>query len=236
MKKPINENKIVILSGAGISAESGIQTFRDSNSLWNEYSIEDVATPQAWRNNPKLVLDFYNQRRKDVANAGPNGAHKALANLQDKFETVIVTQNIDDLHERAGSKNVIHVHGEITKARSSDDSNDIKHIGYAPINYGDICSKGSQLRPHIVWFGEEVLNYDVARQHIETAKRVLIIGTSLSVFPIAGLLKKARFHSEKIIVSLDIESKPFGYQFVRGKATEMVPYICNCWLDGRSAL
>ncbi|MCW8879753.1 MAG: hypothetical protein OQK04_04695 [Kangiellaceae bacterium] len=232
MKKEIDDNKVVILSGAGISAESGIRTFRDSGGLWNQYSLEEVATPEAWRKNPKLVLEFYNERRKDVSKAKPNCAHKAIAGLQKKYETVVITQNIDDLHERAGSKNVIHVHGEITKARSSTDPRIVTNIGYESIDIGSLCASGSQLRPHIVWFGEEVLNYEIAREHIQTAKRVLIVGTSLSVFPVAGLLKKARYHSEKLIVSLDVDKKPYGYQFVRGKATEMVPYVCNSWLEG----
>ena len=236
MKKEIDENKVVVLSGAGISAESGIQTFRDSDGLWENYSINEVATPRGWRENPDLVLAFYNERRSQISEVEPNKAHKAIAQLQEKYETVVITQNIDDLHERAGSKNVIHVHGEITKARSTSHPDVVTEIGYKPISIGDSCEFGSQLRPHIVWFGEEVHNYELCREHIRTAKRVLIVGTSLAVYPVAGLLKKARYKAEKIIVSLDIEKKPFGYQFIRGKASEMVPYICNCWLDGRAAI
>ncbi|WP_444995390.1 NAD-dependent deacylase [Aliikangiella sp. IMCC44359] len=236
MKKPINHNKIVVFTGAGISAESGLKTFRDSNGLWNEYSVNEVATPKAWSNNPELVLNFYNERRKEICNTRPNDAHLWIAKLEEKYEVVVVTQNIDDLHERAGSKNVIHVHGEITKARSSQDSNFVTTIGYDDINIGETAADGSQLRPDIVWFGEAVMNYDISREHFSTAKRVLVVGTSLSVFPVAGLLKKARYSAEKVIVAFDIEKKPYGYHFVRGKATEIVPYISKCWLAGRRAV
>lgn len=146
-----------------------------------------------------------------------------------------MTQNVDDLHERAGSNKVIHVHGELTKSRSTIDESLVYHIGDKDINIGDTCEKGSQLRPHIVWFGEQIENNDIARKAIRTAARVLVIGTSLTVYPAAGLLKRARYHAEKIIVSLDIEKKPYGYTWHRGTAVDLVPHIRSLWLNGRKA-
>ena len=233
MSKPIDSNKIVVFSGAGISVESGLPTFRDSNGLWNNYSISEVATPQAWERNPKLVLDFYNKRREQAAAALPNKAHYAITELEKNYEVVVITQNVDDLHERAGSKNVIHVHGELVKSRSTIDKNLIYHISGKDIQLGDTCEKGGQLRPHIVWFGEEIHNYELCVQNIKTAGKVLVIGTSLTVYPIAGLVKKARYHAAKIIVSLEIEKKPFGFTFLRGTAVDIVPYIVNSWMAGR---
>jgi NAD-dependent deacetylase len=182
------KKKIVVLSGAGISAESGIQTFRDSNGLWENYKIEEVATPEAWRRNPKLVLDFYNLRRKNAAEAQPNKAHLALAELESRFDIEIITQNVDDLHERAGSTNVLHLHGELRKARSVANENLITDIGEKKIFLGDLASDGCQLRPHIVWFGEDVPLLDKAAFICEKADYFLIIGTSLQVYPAAGLL------------------------------------------------
>ena len=236
MSKEINQNKVVVFTGAGVSAESGIKTFRDSNGLWNEHAVEDVATYAAWKRNSELVLAFYNARREEICNAQPNAAHRSIADLQDKYEVVVITQNIDDLHERAGSNNVIHVHGEITKARSEIDNKYIVNIGYEPIVLGNQCPQNGQLRPHIVWFGEQVFGFEKAKEHFKTAKRVLIVGTSLSVYPVAGLLKRARYHAEKIIVSFDIEKKPFGYKLVRGKATDVVPYVSDCWLKEKRAV
>ncbi|MDH5181205.1 MAG: NAD-dependent deacylase [Gammaproteobacteria bacterium] len=233
MSRPIDHNKIVILTGAGVSAESGLQTFRDSDGLWNNYNVADVATPQAWQRNPQLVLDFYNHRRSEAAKAQPNAAHLAIAELEKNFDVTVITQNVDDLHERAGSSNVIHIHGELNKVRSTLDPELIYNIGDKPIKPGDTCDKGAQLRPHIVWFGEIPEHMDTASQHLKTAGKVLVIGTSLAVYPAAGLLKKARHHAEKIIVALDIERKPYGYTWLRGKAGDIVPHIVNCWLEGR---
>ncbi|MBL4798894.1 MAG: NAD-dependent deacylase [Oleispira sp.] len=231
MKPEIDKNKIVIFSGAGISAESGLQTFRDSDGLWNEHAVEDVATPEGWSADPKLVLNFYNERRIQAFQASPNAAHKAIAKLEEKFEVVVITQNIDDLHEKAGSTNVVHVHGQLKFARSSLDDRLLYPLEDKPIHIGDVCEKGSQLRPHVVWFGEQIHNYEIARDHIITASRVLVVGTSLSVFPAAGILKKARFHAEKIIVTLNLEKKPHGFKLLRGKATALVPSIINNWLN-----
>lgn len=182
--KPI----LVVFTGAGISAESGIQTFRDTGGLWEEYNINDVATPQAWEKNQKLVLDFYNKRRKQVIQAQPNKAHFALVDLEKKYDVQIITQNIDDLHERAGSKNVLHLHGEIIKSRSSIDVSLVYKINGDEINFGEKCELGSQLRPHIVWFGEMVPEMETAYSISETADIFMVIGTSMAVYPAAGLI------------------------------------------------
>ncbi|MCX7954886.1 MAG: NAD-dependent deacylase [Bacteroidales bacterium] len=180
--------KLVVLTGAGISAESGISTFRDSGGLWEQYRIEDVATPEAWEKNPQLVLEFYNQRRKQLLECKPNEAHLILAELEKWFEVYIITQNVDDLHERAGSKNVLHLHGELKKARSTVDPNLIYEIDGWELKWGDKCEKGSQLRPHIVWFGEPVPKMAEAIAITEKADIFVIIGTSLVVYPAASLI------------------------------------------------
>ena len=180
--------KIVVLTGAGISAESGLKTFRDSNGLWENHKIEDVATPQAWKADPEMVLEFYNQRRLQASVAVPNQAHFSLANLEDCFSVTIVTQNVDDLHERAGSSEVIHLHGELTKARSSKNPSLIYHINEKRIEIGDLCDDGHQLRPHIVWFGEEVPFINKVIPYFQRADIIIVIGTSLSVYPASGLV------------------------------------------------
>jgi NAD-dependent deacetylase len=182
------KKRLVVFTGAGISAESGIKTFRDAGGLWEQYRIEDVATPEAWQKNPALVLDFYNQRRKQVMEAQPNAAHYLIAELQKKFDVQVVTQNIDNLHERAGSKQVLHLHGEIMKARSSVDPHLIYSLDTSEIKLGDLCRKGSQLRPHIVWFGEMVPEMDTANILATNAELFVVIGTSLNVYPAAGIL------------------------------------------------
>lgn len=183
--------KLVILSGAGMSSESGIKTFRDSGGLWEEYDVTEVATPMAWKKNPGLVLRFYNERRRQLAGCLPNGGHFGLAKLEKYFDVSIITQNIDDLHERAGSTKVLHLHGELTKARSTEDPSIIYEIGYNDINPGDRCNKGSQLRPHIVWFGEEVPMMDEAIHITEGADIFVVAGTSLNVYPAAGIINYA---------------------------------------------
>lgn len=184
----MKKKKIVVFSGAGISAESGIKTFRDSGGLWEEYKIEDVATFEAWTKNQKLVLDFYNQRRKQVMEASPNKAHEYVADLQKKYDVQVITQNIDDLHERAGSKKVLHLHGEIMKSRSSISDSLVYEVKSPEIKQGDLCEKGSQLRPHIVWFGEAVPEMDKAVKLAEEADIFITIGTSLNVYPAANLI------------------------------------------------
>lgn len=178
---------LVVLTGAGISAESGIATFRDSNGLWCNHRVEDVATPEGWYKNKQLVLDFYNERRRGLMKAEPNEAHKKLAELQKYFNVTIITQNVDDLHERAGSENVIHLHGELKKARS-EKNEELVYDCHADIAIGDLAEDGAQLRPHIVWFGEPVPMIEPATLATETADIFLIVGTSLQVYPAAGLL------------------------------------------------
>jgi NAD-dependent deacetylase len=183
--------KFVILTGAGISAESGIRTFRESDGLWEEYKVTEVATPEAWQNNRSLVLSFYNERRKQLSAVEPNGGHFGIAMLENYFDVHVITQNIDNLHERAGSKRVLHLHGELTKARSTIDPSLIYDIGYKDIKEGDRCSLGSQLRPDIVWFGESVPMMDEAIRIAETADIFAVIGSSLVVYPAAGLITYA---------------------------------------------
>ena len=193
---PEHKLRLTILSGAGVSADSGLKTFRDHDGLWENYNVYDVATPEAWQRNPELVLEFYNKRRREVKKATPNAGHIALASLQDHFDVQIVTQNIDDLHERAGSRNVLHLHGEIFKSRSTG-THTVYPIEGTELNPGDCCPAGSQLRPHIVWFGEEVPMLEQAIPLFETADIVLVAGTSLEVYPAAGLIQfsgNARAH------------------------------------------
>lgn len=180
--------RIVVLSGAGISAESGIQTFRDGDGLWNKYRFEDLASPEAWARDPKLVTEFYNWRRKIVFEAEPNAGHKALVRLEAKYDVQIITQNVDDLHERAGSKNVLHLHGEIKKARSTVDPKLVYDLDHWEIKMGDTCEKGSQLRPHIVWFGEAVTMIEPAAHISASADLFLVVGTSMVVYPAASLV------------------------------------------------
>lgn len=182
--------KIVVLSGAGISAESGIRTFRDTNGLWKDHSIEDVATPEGWQRNQDLVLQFYNERRKQAFAVQPNAGHRALADLEQYYDVTVVTQNVDNLHEKAGSTHVIHLHGELSKVRSSADESLIYELDETQweVKKGDVCEKGSQLRPHIVWFGEAVPMLDVAAEETAEADIFIVVGTSLQVYPAAGLI------------------------------------------------
>lgn len=186
------KKKLVIFSGAGVSAESGLKTFRDAGGLWEEFRIEDVATPEAWAANPALVTEFYNLRRKQVMEAQPNEAHKLIAELESRYDISIITQNIDDLHERAGSKNVLHLHGEIMKVRSSLYPELVYPIDKWEIKIGEMCERGSQLRPHIVWFGEMVPEMDNAIGITSEADMFVVIGTSLNVYPAAGILNYAK--------------------------------------------
>lgn len=185
------KKRLVVLTGAGISAESGIRTFRDSDGMWEEYRVEDVATPEGFFRDPELVLNFYNRMRQDLKNHHPNFAHEALAQLENKYDVSIITQNIDDLHERAGSSEVLHLHGELLKARSIDDENLVVSLpsDSLDIALGDKAPDGAQLRPHIVWFGEPVPNIELAIQWVQKADLFLIIGTSLLVYPAAGLVR-----------------------------------------------
>lgn len=181
------KKNLIVLTGAGISAESGLKTFRDSDGLWMGYDVYEVASPQGWQKNPQLVLDFYNQRRREVAKAKPNAAHSGIAELQNNFNVTVITQNIDDLHERAGSKNVIHLHGEIFKMRSERDESTFYEIA-GDIEFGQKAPDGSQLRPHVVWFGEPVPMIEQAARVMTSADIFILAGTSLQVYPAAGLI------------------------------------------------
>ena len=196
--------KVVVLSGAGISAESGIPTFRGIDGLWEGHRVEDVASPQGWRADREMVLEFYNMRRKAVLEAEPNEGHKVLARMEDQFDVQIITQNIDDLHERGGSSNILHLHGEIRKARSTANASLIYEIDGPYLNLGDKCELGSQLRPHIVWFGEDVPLIRPAAQMVSEADVLIVVGTSLNVYPAAGLLHYAKDNSRKFLVDPNV--------------------------------
>jgi NAD-dependent deacetylase len=221
--------KIVVLTGAGVSAESGINTFRDSGGLWEQHRIEDVATYDAWRRNRELVLRFYNLRRRQLAEVSPNPAHYALARLEERYDVQIVTQNVDDLHERGGSTKILHLHGEMVKARSTLDESLIYTIGYKDINEGDKCEKGSQLRPHIVWFGEAVPNIEIAAEMVSEADILMVVGTSLAVYPAAGLVNLHRGSGPRYLIDPNAgELKCSGkWVIIAKKAGEGVPELVD---------
>ncbi|WP_439555274.1 SIR2 family NAD-dependent protein deacylase [Dyadobacter sp.] len=224
--------KLVVLSGAGISAESGISTFRDNGGLWDNYRIEDVATPEAWARNQELVLDFYNQRRKQAYEVKPNAAHYALVELEKHFDVSIITQNVDNLHEVAGSSNVIHLHGELFKSRSTKDPGLVYQMDSWELKNGDLCELGSQLRPHIVWFGEEVPMMEKAIDVTETADIFLVIGTSLAVYPAAGLVHYVRPGQPIYIIDPaqpDIRLKP-NMVFIQEKASTGMEVLTKQYL------
>ncbi len=212
---------LVVLSGAGISAESGIPTFRDADGLWEGHDVMEVASPEGWHNNPELVLDFYNQRRKAAAAAEPNQGHKILAELEENFKVTVITQNVDDLHERAGSSEVVHLHGKLSEVRSTADESLIYDIGGKAIQLGDLCDKGSQLRPNIVWFGEMVPMIDVASQITERADIFLIVGTSMAVYPAAGLIDFVPAQNPIYVVDpkTPMMREQSNVQFIQDKAT-----------------
>lgn len=215
------KQKLVVLSGAGISAESGIQTFRAADGLWEGHDIMEVATPQGWQKNPALVLDFYNQRRKQADSVKPNAAHYALVELEKKYDVTIITQNVDNLHEKAGSKKVIHLHGELFQSRSTVDKNLVYNMKGSELNLGDKCEKGSQLRPNIVWFGEEVPMIEPAADIASTADIFIVIGTSLVVYPAAGLVQYAPKKATVYVVDLNmphVDARP-NLVLIEEKAT-----------------
>ncbi|TRW27346.1 NAD-dependent deacylase [Flavobacterium zepuense] len=213
--------KVVVLSGAGMSAESGINTFRDAGGLWEGHDVMEVASPEGWRKNPALVLDFYNKRRRQLFEVQPNKAHFITAELEADFEVTIITQNVDDLHERAGSNNVLHLHGELLKARSVYNTNDIIDFK-GDINLGDLHTDGYQLRPHIVWFGEAVPAIEEAIPYVEQADYIIVIGTSLQVFPAAGLLDFATRDAQIYY----IDPKPAGIPNLRNPL-EVFPVLAS---------
>lgn len=213
--------KLVILTGAGMSAESGIRTFRDMGGLWEEYDVMEVASPQGWEQNRELVLRFYNERRRQLKECRPNAGHLGLVDLEKDFDVQIITQNVDNLHERAGSRKVLHLHGLLTQARSTADSHLVYDIGYKDINEGDLCEKGAQLRPHIVWFGEPVPAIREAEELTRQAELFAVIGTSLSVYPAAGLLHVVPEGCPVFIIDPNdvVLYGMFDYEFIDEKAS-----------------
>lgn len=218
---------IVILTGAGISAESGLKTFRDSDGLWEGYDIQDVATPEAWKKNPGLVQQFYNERRKAVLEARPNAAHYALVQLEEKYNVYIITQNIDDLHERAGSTNVLHLHGVITKSQSDVDSTLTYPIDGWELTERDVCEYGQPLRAHVVWFGEQVPNMDTAASLCAVADIFAVIGTSLQVYPAAGLTQYVPQHTQKFVVDKKASYQNSGVTVIENIASVGVPEMVS---------
>lgn len=226
------KKRIVLFSGAGMSAESGISTFRDSNGLWENYNIEEVATPEAWRKNPALVQQFYNERRSGIINAAPNKAHALIALLEQDFLVEVITQNIDDLHERAGSSTVHHLHGNIRFAKSSGPNQERKlyPIEGSTLNLNsDLCDEGYPLRPHVVWFGEEVPMYETVIPIIQQADIFIVIGTSLNVYPAAGLIHYCNPISRKYIIDPNASTLnvPEDYHLIPKQAIEGMEELMN---------
>lgn len=220
--------KVAVLTGAGVSAESGLSTFRDAGGLWEGHDVTEVASPEGWRTNRELVLNFYNERRAQLKDAKPNAAHHAIAELEMKYDVTVITQNVDDLHERAGSSNIIHLHGELVKARSSVDEHLLYEIGYKEICIGDKCDRGSQLRPHIVWFGEMVPMIEVAAEVVSEADMLIVVGTSLVVYPAASLVDFTQHGIPIYIidpVKPDLYSYPTNIEFIVEKAAKGMPEL-----------
>ncbi len=227
------KKRIVVLTGAGVSAESGIRTFRDSGGLWEDHDVMDVATPEAWERNMEMVMRFYNQRRKQLYEVSPNAAHYALVELEKKYDVQIITQNVDDLHERAGSTHVMHLHGELKKVRSTVDESLVYTLDGWELKVGDTCEKGSQLRPHIVWFGEPVDMIPAAARLTETADILVVIGTSLNVYPAAGLINYVVPGTPIYLIDpghLDMDHIT-SLRFIKAKATEGVGTLLKELLD-----
>lgn len=226
------KQKLVVFTGAGMSAESGIKTFRDSGGLWENYDINEVATPLAWAKNPQLVLDFYNARRKQVIEANPNEGHKKLAELEQYFDVHIITQNIDDLHERAGSKKILHLHGEIMKCRSTADMSKVYPITNWEMKIGDSCELGSQLRPHIVWFGEMVPEMEKAYLIAEKADIFCVVGSSMAVYPAAGLIEFTKKNIPKYVIDPnDVQiHNTSNVVFIKEKASSGLALLASKYL------
>lgn len=231
MTQQANE-KIVVFTGAGISVESGIETYRSDTGLWHKHDIREVCHPDGWQRNPQKVLDFYNQRRKEVGEAKPNAAHHAIAQLESRYDVTVITQNVDDLHERAGSTKVLHLHGEVTKVRSDLPSDyHLYDIGYHELNLGQQCESGFQLRPHIVWFAEEPFFMEESIELFAEADKVLVVGTSLQVQPAASLVLFAHSATDRYIVDPSTMTPPKKFDHLRGTASEMVPRLVESWLS-----
>ena len=229
------KKKIVVLTGAGMSAESGIATFRDTDGLWENHRVEDVATPEGFRINPELVLEFYNQRRKELLGTKPNNGHLGLAELEKEYDVTIVTQNVDNLHEQAGSSDVVHLHGELMKSRSSRDPSIIYEMDKdnVEIKIGDMCESGSQLRPDIVWFGEAVPMIETAAKVVQKADIVVIIGTSLNVYPAAGLVDFAKTGTPIYLIDpKDVRGSRRNITHIQKGASEGVKELTKILMEG----
>ena len=235
------KKKIVVLTGAGVSTESGISTFRDSDGLWENHKVEDVASIEGWYRNPSLVLDFYNERRAQLPAVRPNAAHLAIASLEDMFDVTVVTQNVDNLHERAGSTRIIHLHGELTKVRPENCCNErdgyseetVFDIGADAVHVGDMAPNGAQLRPHIVWFGEAVPKIEAAIDAVEAADIVLIVGTSLQVYPAAGLYRYAKMDAPIYIIDpADVSVRDSRITHIKDVATKGMETFKNLIKSG----
>ncbi|MGD8428441.1 MAG: NAD-dependent deacylase [Balneolaceae bacterium] len=227
--------KVAVLTGAGMSADSGLKTFRDSDGLWEGHDVRDVATPQAWERNKELVLEFYNERRKQAYSANPNKGHLAISKLEEKYDVHIITQNVDTLHERAGSSKVLHLHGQLSKVRSENDPSLIYDIGAETIELGDTAEDGAQLRPHVVWFGEPVPNMEKASEIVAQTDILIVIGTSLVVYPAAGLVNLAAPDIPKFIID---PSNPElmdynGWKHLKKRAAEGTPELVEKLLSKR---
>lgn len=205
-------------------------TFRDKGGLWAKMDPMKIVSTEAWQSNPQALIDFHNARLATIAAAEPNAAHLAVRDLEERYEVVVITQNVDDLHERAGSSRILHLHGTVTEVFPDGHRERAVHRGYQPLALGDTDEHGLQLRPNTVLFGEEILHYEEAVEEIRDAGKILVVGTSLAVFPAAGILDKASYHAEKIIVSHEIDHRPYGFEFLRGNATVQVPYLTRKWL------
>ncbi len=224
-KTNITTKKIVVFTGAGISAPSGLATFRDPEGIWSRYKIEEVATPEAWTTNPEKVLEFYNLRRAQLAKAEPNAGHLAIAHLEEFFDVTVITQNVDNLHERAGSSHVLHLHGELSKARSTYD------VAGVEVNIGDHCPHGGQLRPHVVWFGEQILHTQKAIAHIRCCEILIVAGTSLTVYPAAGFIDFVPDNAEKYLVDPNAITVPKGFTHLCGSADDKLPKLVHTLLN-----
>jgi len=226
--------KVVVLTGAGISAESGLKTFRDAGGLWEGHNVYDVATPEAWQRNPELVQQFYNERRKSVLSALPNEGHLALVKLESGYDVTVITQNIDDLHERAGSSDVLHLHGIITKSQSNKNPELTYDITGWELKMGEFCELGTQLRPHVVWFGESVPTIDRAAYLCQMADIFIIIGTSLQVYPAAGLIDFVPVTALKFIIDLNETSVPGDIESIKESASTGVPKLVDRLLKSKT--
>ncbi len=211
------KKRLVVLSGAGISAESGISTFRDTDGLWENFAIEDVATPEAWKRNPHLVQQFYNDRRTAVIAAQPNEAHAYFARIQERYDVHIITQNIDDLHERAGNENILHLHGNIRYSKSSGTQQEKEYyrIEGKELKMDQLCPDGFPLRPHVVWFGEDVPLLQAAAELVSTASILVVIGTSLNVYPAAGLIHAAPLDCRRFVIDPKVNELPIDQRFIK---------------------